>query len=111
MGRHTVELKSVLRQMNELGLGDSLLHNFGLEYRRPAFARFINGLGIFAAGFLVGAGVGLLFAPMRGDELRGKARQNIDEWRSRIMERGAEVSGAVSERAEARVRHSPPTTP
>ena len=65
-----VDLKTIIRQMNELGVGDSLLRGIGLEYRRSVFGKFVGAVGIFSAGVLIGAGLGLLFAPMRGDELR-----------------------------------------
>jgi hypothetical protein len=48
---------------------DALLKRMGLEERTPAGDLF-TGLGLFAVGVLVGAGLGLMFAPKRGDELR-----------------------------------------
>ena len=48
---------------------DALLKRMGLEERTPAGDIF-TGLGLFAVGVLVGAGLGLMFAPKRGDELR-----------------------------------------
>jgi hypothetical protein len=58
---------------------DELLKRMGLEERSPA-GDFFTGLGLFAVGVLVGAGLGLMFAPKRGDEMR----QAVGEaWRSR----------------------------
>lgn len=58
---------------------DALLHRLGLEERSPA-SDFFSGLGLFAVGVLVGAGLGLLFAPKRGEEMR----QVVNEaWRNR----------------------------
>ncbi|MFT3915450.1 MAG: YtxH domain-containing protein [Anaeromyxobacteraceae bacterium] len=48
---------------------DELLRRVGLEERTPT-GDFFTGLGLFSVGVLVGAGLGLLFAPRRGDEMR-----------------------------------------
>jgi hypothetical protein len=58
---------------------DELLKRLNLEERSPA-GDFFGGLGLFAMGVLVGAGLGVLFAPRRGDEMR----QAVGEaWRNR----------------------------
>lgn len=57
---------------------DALLKRMGLEERTPTSDVF-TGLGLFAVGVLVGAGLGLMFAPKRGDEMRhlvGEAWKN-----------------------------------
>ncbi len=57
---------------------DDMLKRVGLEQRTPASDVF-TGLGLFAVGVLVGAGLGLMFAPRRGDEMRqlvGEAWKN-----------------------------------
>ena len=48
---------------------DALLERMGLEERSPT-SDFFGGLGLFAVGVLVGAGLGLMFAPRRGEEMR-----------------------------------------
>jgi hypothetical protein len=48
---------------------DDVLKWMGLEERTPV-GDFFTGLSLFAVGCLVGAGVGLLFAPKRGAEMR-----------------------------------------
>ncbi len=48
---------------------DDLLSAMGLEESNPA-GDFFTGLGLFAVGLLVGAGLGILFAPKRGSEMR-----------------------------------------
>lgn len=92
-----INLKNVMRQMHDFGIGQSLLRDVGLDYRQSSFTRFIGTIGIFSAGMLVGAAFGMLFAPMRGDELRIKARDNIDAWRDRVASRGVEMASHVSE--------------
>src|SRR5512138_3847112 len=58
---------------------EALLKRVGLEERSPA-GDFFTGLGLFSVGVLVGAGLGLLFAPKRGEEMR----QAVNEaWRNR----------------------------
>ncbi len=58
---------------------EALLKRMGLEERSPT-GDFFTGLGLFAVGVLVGAGLGLMFAPKRGDEMR----QTLNEaWRNR----------------------------
>jgi hypothetical protein len=57
---------------------DELLRRVGLEERTPVGDVF-TGLGLFAVGILVGAGLGLMLAPKRGDEMRqmvGEAWKN-----------------------------------
>lgn len=65
---------------------DVLLERLGLERRTPA-GDFLTGLGLFSIGVLVGAGLGLIFAPKRGDEMRSALNE---AWRSRSR-RGQEL--------------------
>ncbi len=58
---------------------EALLKRMGLEERTPA-GDFFTGLGLFAVGVLVGAGLGLMFAPKRGEEMRATLE---DAWRNR----------------------------
>lgn len=59
---------------------DRLLRRMGLEERSPS-GDFFSGLGLFALGVAVGAGIGLLFAPRPGTEMRNVVG---DTWRSRM---------------------------
>ncbi len=47
------------------------LRRLGLERRAP-IADFLSGLGLFAVGVLVGAGLGVTFAPRPGAEMRSR---------------------------------------
>jgi hypothetical protein len=58
---------------------EALLKRMGLEERSPA-GDFFTGLGLFAVGVLVGAGLGLMFAPKRGEEMRATLNE---AWRNR----------------------------
>lgn len=56
---------------------DDVLELIGLETRRTTAETALPALGIFAAGVLVGVGVGLLLADRPGQQLRGDLRQRI----------------------------------
>jgi hypothetical protein len=58
---------------------DAMLRTMGLEQRSPA-GDFFTGLGLFSIGVLVGAGLGLMFAPSRGNEMRQRMGE---KWKSR----------------------------
>ena len=59
---------------------DMLLRRMGLEERHSATGEFFTGLGLFSIGVLVGAGLGLMFAPKRGEEIRASLNE---AWRNR----------------------------
>jgi hypothetical protein len=76
---------------------DELLERIGLERRTPA-GDFFTSLGLFAVGVLVGAGLGLMFAPKRGDEMRSALNE---AWRNRgrraqDFQRDLGLEGSVS---------------
>jgi len=56
---------------------DDLLNLVGLETRRDAVDTLLPVVGAFAAGILVGAGLGLLLAPKSGNQLRDDLRQRL----------------------------------
>ena len=62
---------------------DDVLEAFGLEQRSSAWSTAIGTIGIFALGCLVGAGIGLAFAPKSGEEFRTelgeRMRKKADE--------------------------------
>ncbi len=58
---------------------DDVLDLLGLEESSPT-SDFFTGLGLFAVGVLVGAGLGVLFAPKRGEEMR---EQVSEAWRTK----------------------------
>jgi hypothetical protein len=80
---------------------DNLLRQLGLEQRSPG-GDFLTGLGLFSVGVLVGAGLGLLFAPKRGEDVRAMVS---DRWRNRNAAKLPDASHPMG--AEAGV---PPTT-
>lgn len=62
---------------------DDVLEAIGLEERSSAWATALGTVGIFALGCLVGAGIGLAFAPKSGEEFRTelgeRMRRKADE--------------------------------
>ena len=56
---------------------DDVLESVGLQERRSALATTLGSLGIFVLGCLVGAGIGLAFAPKSGDELRNELGDKV----------------------------------
>ncbi len=81
---------------------NTLLRQLGLEQRTPG-GDFFTGLGLFSVGVLVGAGLGLLFAPRRGEDLRALVGE---AWRKRDAGRLAEVGQEIA----AEVGMSPGST-
>jgi hypothetical protein len=56
---------------------DDLLGLIGVQRRRGASAWLWPALGLFGAGLLAGAGVGLLLAPKSGRQLRQSLRTQL----------------------------------
>jgi hypothetical protein len=67
------------KAMKRLMDRDELLKRVGLEERSPG-GDFFTGLGLFSIGVLVGAGLGVMFAPKRGEEMRSALNE---AWRNR----------------------------
>lgn len=79
---------------------DQLLDMFGLETKRPNTDYILPAVTIFGVGLLVGAGVGLLFAPRPGRELREDLANRLHqapEAFARLPERAAELGHRAGE--------------
>jgi hypothetical protein len=74
--------KAAKKMMRDLDR-DAMLERIGLEQRRSHTGDLFGGMGLFAIGILVGAGLGLMFAPRRGDEMRAMM---TDAWKNRRMD-------------------------
>jgi hypothetical protein len=96
--RQMIDRKAMRRMIDR----DNLLRQLGLEQRSPG-SDFLTGLGLFSVGVLVGAGLGLLFAPKRGEDVRAMMS---DRWRNRNAAK-LSAEGTHPMGAEAGV---PPTT-
>lgn len=85
---------------------DLLLDQLGLQKKRQPVDVILPALGIFGAGLAVGATLGLMFAPKRGDELRGELKERLDDLRERSAEQYRELkhkSEKAIEQARARM--------
>lgn len=66
---------------------DDFLRILGLVRARHD-ANWPNGVAVFAAGMLVGAGLALLFAPASGAQMREQIGARLDEVRDRVASGG-----------------------
>jgi hypothetical protein len=83
---------------------EDVLNRLGLAEHTPT-ADFFTGLGLFAVGLLVGAGLGIMFAPKPGAEMRSQLSESIrhrggrmtDEMEHRLGMEGSSTSpGSIS---------------
>lgn len=88
---------------------NALLDRMGLEQKRSTMEVILPALGIFGAGMAVGAALGVLFAPKRGDEIRSDLRSQVDQLRERGYEsyeqlraRGGESLGTEAQQETSR---------
>jgi hypothetical protein len=54
-----------------------VLHSVGLERRHTAIDYVLPAVGLVATGMLLGTGLGMIFAPKRGAELREGLRRRV----------------------------------
>jgi hypothetical protein len=80
------------KDIRNLDRGD-VLERLGLEERSPV-GDFFSGLGLFAFGVLVGAGLGVLFAPKPGAETRTQMSEAIRNRTQRAADEYGARSGA-----------------
>ena len=64
-----ISSKDIVKNVKNLH-ADTILEALGLERRHEGLATVIPTLGIFSVGILVGAALGLAFAPKAGTDLR-----------------------------------------
>jgi hypothetical protein len=100
----TMNLKTLIRQLDDAGISEGVLHAIGLESRRNIINRTLAGIALFSAGALLGAGIGFVLAPMSGEELRAQAADRVGTVRQRVMRRGRQavddVRSTVRERED-----------
>lgn len=70
---------------------ENVLDRMGYQPKRSNMDVILPAVSVFGAGLLVGAALGVLFAPKRGDELRGDLRHRLDNLRDRGEERYDEL--------------------
>lgn len=91
---------------------NTLLDRLGLEQKRSTMDVLLPSLGIFGAGIAVGAALGVLFAPKRGDEIRDDLRSRVDQLRERGYESYEQLRAQGSEAiGEESAQEKPKATP
>jgi hypothetical protein len=78
---------------------DDVLDAIGLQERRSGWTTAFGSIGIFALGCLVGAGIGLAFAPKSGDELRNELGDKVRR-KAQEMQQGSEQGAFGSSRSQ-----------
>jgi hypothetical protein len=78
-------LNRLIRRVGDVDVED-LLCSVGLERRRGAASRIVSAAGMIGLGLVVGAGVGLLFAPLTGADMRRDIRQRARDLSDRGMD-------------------------
>ena len=78
---------------------DDILNAIGLETRKNASDFVMPALGIFGAGMLVGAGLGLLFAPKPGKEIRHDIGEKVTDFSKRVEHTAGDLGRRVESAA------------
>lgn len=79
---------------------EALLDRLGLEQKRSTMEVVMPALAIFGAGLAVGAALGVMFAPKRGEELRTDIRHRIGDLKDRGVEQVEQMRQRGEELAE-----------
>ena len=79
-----------LKDLKKLGT-DDFLAAVGLQTRRSAADYLLPVLGLFSAGIAVGLGLGLMFAPRPGRELRHELSRQVSAGKRRAANAISEV--------------------
>ena len=91
---------------------NDILEQLGLAASKPSLSdTLLPALGFMGAGFLIGAGVGVLFAPRRGEDLRrdlgDKLKEGV-EGVSASVQQGLEHVADAKERVQQRLTSEQP---
>jgi hypothetical protein len=70
---------------------EDILNSLGLQSIPERSDTILPAMGIFGAGILVGAGLGMLFAPKPGRELREDLRRNAGDLGENIKNRAEDL--------------------
>lgn len=86
------DLKKTLKRLDR----DEILDRLGLERKNTAAEQIVPALAIFGAGVLVGVGLGMIFAPRSGQELRGQLQSKLKSVEQRVRGNGGETAAVPS---------------
>jgi gas vesicle protein len=81
---------------------ENMLRRLGLEQRTPT-TDFLTGLGLFTVGVLVGTGLGIIFAPKAGTEMRTQLGESLRRGRRRAEEYGRAAETEIGSPAPGHV--------
>lgn len=81
---------------------DDVLEAIGLERKHTTVEQVMPALAIFGAGVLVGVGLGMIFAPRAGSELRGELQSQFKR-----VEQKVRGNGGIQPDAAAPVSNRP----
>ncbi len=104
-----MEWKNLVNEMNKNASQKydegvhTVLDRLGLQEKRSTSDVVLPMLGVFGAGIAVGATLGMLFAPKRGDALRHDLRHSIED----LQQRGKVRASEMVEREHANSGDSP----
>jgi hypothetical protein len=89
------KLLKALYALSDIDSND-ILDRVGLERRRGMFERTLTTIGIFGAGMVIGAGVGLLVSPVAPEDVRKKIGEGVKTVKNEINELVSHETGAVT---------------
>ena len=79
---------------------EDILHSLGLQSIPERGDHVLPAVAIFGAGILVGAGLGLLFAPKPGRELRDDLRRNAGDLGENLKHRAEDLRARLPDPRE-----------
>lgn len=79
-----MQMPKEIPSMSSMPSLQDLLEAAGLRSRPSTGVDVVAGMSLFAAGLLVGAGLGLLFAPSSGERLRADLSDKVTDLRDRF---------------------------
>lgn len=80
----------ILKDLKKLDR-DAVMSNLGLHKQTDVQDQLLPALGIFTAGLIVGAGMGLLMAPKTGRSMRRQLRRGASD----IVEKAQDTVGEL----------------
>ncbi len=95
---------SYFRKVRNITTDDALRY-LGLQTRRSAARAVFTSAGFLATGLLVGATLGMAFAPRRGEQIRREMREKAGSMKARM----AQYRERVKSDSERKEEPPPPT--
>ena len=75
---------------------DDVLDSLGLERKHGTAEQIVPALALFGAGVLVGVGLGMIFAPKAGAELRGELESQLKRVEAKVRGNGGTQPAAAA---------------